>query len=99
MSIREHLDRLAHLLGVERRAMSHREKLISAAGGVAGIPLVFPASRRCPGGGAVLPVAASMGASAVLPAGAAPFNRVFPWRRYPANLARLRARPAVPGTR
>lgn len=58
--------RLAGLLGVERQAISHQEKLISAAGGVTGILLVFVASRHFLGDGPGLMVAASVGASAVL---------------------------------
>ncbi|HET9700085.1 MAG TPA: HPP family protein [Burkholderiales bacterium] len=58
--------RTAGLLGVERQSISHQEKLVSAAGGVTGILLVFVVSRHILGDGPGLMVAASMGASAVL---------------------------------
>ena len=66
MNVRQTLNRLAHLLGVERQSVSHQEKLISALGGVAGILVVFLVSRQALGEGQGLLVAASMGASAVL---------------------------------
>jgi CBS-domain-containing membrane protein len=66
MRLRSKIAHLANLIGVERQAISHQEKLISAAGGVAGILLVFLVSRHFAGDGPGLMVAASVGASAVL---------------------------------
>lgn len=66
MDSRKILGQLAHVMGVDRQSISHREKLVSAAGGLAGILLVYFVSSHSLGGGAGLLVAASMGASAVL---------------------------------
>src|SRR5512134_363067 len=66
MNVGPTLSQLAHLLGVERQTISHHEKLISALGGLAGILLVYLASRHYLGDGLGLMVVASMGASAVL---------------------------------
>ncbi len=66
MNPRPALERLVHLLGVERQSVSHQEKLVSAVGGLAGVLLVFLVSRGFLGESAALLVAASMGASAVL---------------------------------
>ena len=58
--------RLARWLGMETRPVSHAERWISGAGGVAGIGAVVAASTWVLGPAAALPVVASMGASAVL---------------------------------
>lgn len=53
-------------LGLELTPNNHREKVISGAGGFVGILCVMAVTRWVAGPGAVMPVVASMGASAVL---------------------------------
>ena len=53
-------------VGLEKNAVTHRERLVSALGGFVSIILVFLISRSFLGTDAALPMVASMGASTVL---------------------------------
>jgi len=58
--------RLGKLLGIESAPVSHSERLVSIAGGFAGILLVLLVSHQFVGGQPAALIVASMGASAVL---------------------------------
>jgi CBS domain-containing membrane protein len=66
MDVRKRVTQAAHLLGVERQRVSHKEKLVSTLGGFVGIFAVFLAARYYVGDGAGVAITASVGASAVL---------------------------------
>lgn len=64
--VKSRLAALARLVGIENIPVSHAERLISAAGGVAAIYLLFALERGLLGDVGAALVVASMGASAVL---------------------------------